>query len=122
MILVDTSVWIDHLRAGDDELAALLNGSRVLMHPFVLGELACGNLRNREMVLRLLKDLPRAAVATDEEVLFFIDRHALMGRGIGYVDAHLLAAVTLSDSARLWTRDKRLRALANELALAYAKD
>ena len=122
MILVDTSVWIDHLRAGDDELAALLNGSRVLMHPFVLGELACGNLRNREMVLRLLKDLPRAAVATDEEVLFFIDRHALMGRGIGYVDAHLLAAVTLSNSARLWTRDKRLRALADELALAYAKD
>ena len=121
MILVDTLVWIDHLRAGDDELAALLNGSRVLMHPFVLGELACGNLRNREMVLRLLKDLPRAAVATDEEVLFFIDRHALMGRGIGYVDAHLLAAVTLSGSTRLWTRDKRLRALANELALYLAR-
>ena len=121
MILVDTSVWIDHLRAGDDELAALLNGSRVLMHPFVLGELACGNLRNRELVLRLLKDLPRAAVATDEEVLFFIERHALMGRGIGYVDAHLLAAVTLSDSARLWTRDKGLRALANELALYLAR-
>ncbi len=124
MILVDTSVWIDHLRAGDDELTELLNGSRVLMHPFVLGELACGNLRNRKEVLRLLKDLPSAAVATDEEVLFFIERHALMGRGIGigYVDAHLLAAVALEGSSRLWTRDKRLRALANELALAYAKD
>lgn len=122
MILVDTSVWIDHLRTGDDELAALLNGSRVLMHPFVLGELACGNLRNRQEVLRLLKALPSTAVATDEEVLFFIERHALTGRGIGYVDAHLLSAVTLDGSSRLWTRDKRLRALANELALAYAKD
>jgi predicted nucleic acid-binding protein len=83
MILVDTSVWVDHLRAGDEDLSTLLNNSQVLMHPFVLGELACGNLRNREMVLRLLKDLPHAALATDDEVLFFIERHALMGRGIG---------------------------------------
>ena len=122
MILVDTSVWVDHLRAGDAELAAMLNGSEVLMHPFVLGELACGNLRNRTEVLALFKDLPRAAVATDEEVLFFIERHALMGRGIGYVDAHLLAAVTLGGGARLWTRDKRLRTAADALALAYEKD
>lgn len=122
MILADTSVWVDHLRAGDAELAALLNGSQVLMHPCVLGELACGNLRNRTEVLALLKDLPRAAVATDEEVLFFIERHALMGRGIGYVDAHLLAAVTLAGGARLWTRDKRLRTVADALALAYEKD
>lgn len=122
MILVDTTVWIDHLRVGDAELAALLNGSLVLMHPFVLGELACGNLRNRIEVLALLKDLPRAAVATDEEVLFFIERHALMGRGIGYVDSHLLAAATLGDRVRVWTRDKRLRMLAYALALAYEKD
>jgi len=122
MILADTSVWVDHLRTGDAELAALLNGSQVLMHPCVLGELACGNLRNRTEVLALLKDLPRAAVATDEEVLFFIERHALMGRGIGYVDAHLLAAVTLGGGARLWTRDKRLRTVADALALAYEKD
>jgi predicted nucleic acid-binding protein len=122
MILVDTSVWVDHLRAGDVELAALLNGSEVLMHPLVLGELACGNLRNRTEVLALLKDLPRAAVATDEEVLFFIERHALMGRGIGYVDAHLLAAVTLGGGTRLWTRDKRLRTVADALALACEKD
>lgn len=121
MILVDTSVWVDHLRAGDAELAALLNGSGVLMHPFVLGELACGNLRNRTEVLALLKDLPRAAVATDEEVLFFIERHALMGRGVGYVDAHLLAAVTLGSGTRLWTRDKRLRPVADALALAYER-
>lgn len=122
MILADTSVWVDHLRTGDAELAALLNGSQVLMHPCVLGELACGNLRNRTEVLALLKDLPRAAVATDEEALFFIERHALMGRGIGYVDAHLLAAVTLGGGARLWTRDKRLRTVADALALAYEKD
>ena len=117
MILVDTSVWIDHLRAGDTELAALLNGNQVLMHPFVLGELACGNLRNRSEVLSLFKDLPHVALAA----LFCIERHALMGRGIGYIDAHLLAAVTLDGLARLWTRDKRLRTLVNSLALTYRK-
>ena len=92
MILVDTSVWIDHLRKGDRGLAALLTASGVLMHPFVIGELACGNLRKRDEVLALLKDLPRVAVASDDEVLFFIERNALMGRGLGYVDVHLLAA------------------------------
>ena len=121
MILVDTSVWIDHLRAGDEELVALLNESRVLMHPFVLGELACGTLSNRDKVLALLKDLPTATVATDEEVLFFIERHTLMGRGIGYVDAHLLAAVELTGATQLWTRDKRLRVLANSLNTAHGK-
>ncbi|WP_018953372.1 type II toxin-antitoxin system VapC family toxin [Thioalkalivibrio sulfidiphilus] len=122
MILVDTSVWVDHLRTGDAALGALLNRSQVLMHPFVVGELACGNLRNRSEVLRLLKDLPQAVVANDEEVLFFIERNALMGRGIGYVDAHLLAAVTLGGSTQLWTRDKRLRSVAETLNLAYGED
>lgn len=122
MILVDTSVWIDHLRTGDEDLAALLNNSQVLMHPFVLGELACGNLHNRNELLALFKDLPRVTVATDDEVLFFIERHALMARGIGYVDAHLLAAVTLGGVTRLWTRDKHLRIVADTLGLAYAKD
>ncbi len=121
MILVDTSVWIDHLRAGDEELVALLNESRVLMHPFVLGELACGTLSSRDKVLTLLKDLPTAAVATDEEVLFFIERHTLMGRGIGYVDAHLLAAVGLTGATQLWTRDRRLRVLADSLNTAYGR-
>ena len=120
MILVDTSVWIDHLRKGDRGLAALLTASGVLMHPFVIGELACGNLRKRDEVLALLKDLPRVAVASDDEVLFFIERNALMGRGLGYVDVHLLAAVALQGSARLWTRDKRFRAAAHSLALGYA--
>lgn len=120
MILVDTSVWVAHLRAGDPALAALLDGNRVAMHPFVLGELACGNLRRRAELLALLGRLPRVAVARDDEVLFFIERHALMGRGIGYLDAHLLAAVALDGGARLWTRDKRLHALAGELGLAVA--
>jgi predicted nucleic acid-binding protein len=118
MILVDTSVWIDHLRSGDEGLAAMLNEARVLMHPFVLGELACGNLHNRVEVLSLLKDLPSSTLASDEEVLFFIEQHALMGRGIGYIDAHLLASVSLDSPAHLWTRDKRLRVLAEEVGLS----
>lgn len=121
MILVDTSVWVDHLRAGDETLSALLTGSRVLMHPSVLGELACGNLRNRDEVLGLLRDLPRVTVASDEEVLFFIERHTLIARGIGYVDAHLLAAVALDGVAQLWTRDKRLRSVAETLSLAFGE-
>jgi predicted nucleic acid-binding protein len=119
MILVDTSVWIDYLRAGDDALASLLNSSRVLMHPFVLGELACGNLNNRLEVLALLKDLPRSPVATDDEVLYFIEQHELMGRGIGHIDAHLLAAVALNGSSKLWTRDKRLQTVAASLSLDF---
>ena len=119
MILVDTSVWIDHLRGADAELADQLNANRVLMHPFVLGELACGNMRNRGEVLALLKGLPRVAAVSDGEVLFFIERHRLMGRGIGYVDCHLLAAVALGGSTRIWTRDKRLQVVADSLALAY---
>jgi predicted nucleic acid-binding protein len=122
MILVDTSVWVDHLRGGDAVLGERLNHSQVQMHPFVLGELACGNLHNRGEVLRLLKALPQAIVASDEEVLFFIQRNALMGQGIGYVDAHLLAAVALGGSAQLWTRDKRLRSVAKALNLAYGEN
>ncbi len=118
MILVDTSVWVDHLRRGVDELIRLLVGSLVLTHSYVVGEIACGNLHNRSEVLTLISDLPRIAVATDEEVLFFIEQHELMGRGIGYIDAHLLAAVSLAAPARLWTRDKRLATLAVERGLA----
>jgi predicted nucleic acid-binding protein len=121
MILVDTSVWVDHLRAGDAALLELLNRSQVQMHPFVLGELAFGNLRSRGEVLRLLKALPQSIVASDQEVLFFIERNALMGRGIGYVDAHLLAAVVLGGSTQLWTRDKHLQSVAEALNLAYGE-
>ena len=119
MILVDSSVWIDHLRAGEPALAELLNAGRVLTHPFVVGELACGNLKNRKGVLSLLQDLPAAPVATDEEVLFFIERRGLMGKGIGYVDAHLLAAISVTGTGRLWTRDKRLGAVAGSIGLAF---
>ena len=122
MILVDTSVWIDHLRTGDDKLAQQLNSSKVLMHPFVLGELACGNLNKRNEILTLFKDLPRSSVATDNEVLFFIEQHKLMGRGIGYIDTHLLAAVALNGSARLWTRDRRLREVCASLSLTCEMD
>ena len=122
MILVDTSVWIDHLRTGDDKLVQQLNSSNVLMHPFVLGELACGNLNNRKEILTLLKDLPKSSVATDNEVLFFIEQHNLMGRGVGYIDTHLLAAVALNGSAKLWTRDKRLRAVCDSLLLTCEMD
>lgn len=121
MILVDTSIWIDHLRKGAPRLAAALEQGSVLMHPFVLGELACGKLKNRREVLRLLGDLPAAPVATDREALDFIEQRALMGRGMGYIDVHLLASVALAGSARLWTRDKRLSAVAAELDLAYAE-
>ncbi len=119
MILVDTSVWIDHLRSGEPGLAMALEGGRVLMHPFVLGELACGNLKNREEVLKLLEDLPAAPTATNPEVLALIDRRALMGRGIGYIDVHLLASAALSDFGRLWTRDRSLAAAATEMELAF---
>ena len=119
MILVDTSVWIDHLRSGDERLADLLNRCQVVIHPFVIGELACGNLRNREEVLRLLSDLPQAVVASQREVLYLIERRKLMGLGIGFVDAHLLASVVLSDTAAIWTRDRRLQKVARKLELSF---
>ncbi len=122
MILVDTSVWIDHLRSGEPALATALEGGRVLMHPFVLGELACGNLENRSEVLRLLGDLPAAPTATDPEALGLIERRALMGRGVGYIDVHLLTSAALAGVGRLWTRDRRLAAVAAELELAFDEE
>lgn len=118
MILVDTSVWIDHLRQNDDALVRLLNDGRVLSHPCVTGELALGNLRNRGAVIGALHDLPQATIATHDEVLLFIEHNMLSGLGIGYVDAHLLAAARLSAGAALWTRDKRLLAASKRLGLA----
>ena len=119
MTLVDTSVWVNHLRANDPNLQALLEDDQVLMHPMVIGELACGNLPNREYVLDLLKELPQMTVADWEEVLFFIERHRLMGRVIGYVDAHLVVAAALTAGARIWTLDRRLRVIAAELDLVH---
>ncbi|MCG6955350.1 MAG: type II toxin-antitoxin system VapC family toxin [Gemmatimonadetes bacterium] len=119
MILVDTSIWVDHLRAGDDGLATALERGLVFTHPFIVGELACGRIRNRGEVLGLLGSLPVGPVATDDEALQYIDFHQLMGRGIGYVDVHLLASTALADGLRLWTRDRRLEEVAAELGMAH---
>ncbi|HZE93006.1 MAG TPA: type II toxin-antitoxin system VapC family toxin [Rhizobacter sp.] len=119
MILVDTSVWVDHLRRGDAQLVELLERGAVAMHPFVVGEIACGSLTDRVSVLELLQDLPMAVVAENDEVLDFLERHRLHGKGIGYVDVHLLTAVALTEGARLWTRDKRLHATAVDLGCAH---
>lgn len=119
MILVDTSVWVDHLRRGDARLVDLLARASVVMHPFVVGEIACGSLRDRAPVLNLLQDLPMAVVAQSDEVLGFIDHHSLSGKGIGYVDVHLLASVALTPGAKLWTRDKKLREVADQLGLVH---
>ena len=119
MILVDTSVWVDHLRRGDARLVDLLERSVVVMHPFVVGEIACGSLHDRVSILELLQDLPAAAVAEGDEVLRFIERHALHGKGVGYVDAHLLASVALTEAVKIWTRDKKLRLVAAMLGCAY---
>ena len=115
MILVDSSVWIDHFRHGESALVGLLDTGQVLAHPFVIGELACGNLHRRTEILRLLGELPQAPVASNSEVLAFIERRKLMGRGIGFVDAHLLASVTLAGSATLLTADRRLSVIAKQL-------
>jgi predicted nucleic acid-binding protein len=120
VILVDSSVWVDHLQKGDATLARMLEYERVLAHPLVVGELALGSLRQRDSILAALEDLPQAMVASETEVLRFINREALYGRGISYVDAHLLASARLTAGGSLWTRDKRLHAVAGQLGLATA--
>jgi predicted nucleic acid-binding protein len=117
VILVDTSLWVEHLRRGLPRLATLLQEGQVLIHPWVIGELACGNLRHRSAVLNLLQGLPAAMVASDAEVLLLIERDRLMGRGIGYVDAHLLASAKLSRCV-LWSQNRSLAALAQVQGLA----
>jgi predicted nucleic acid-binding protein len=118
VILVDTSVWVDHLRRGDAALAELLESSAVAAHQFVVGELACGSLRPKSDVVRLLEELPSATTASHDEVMHFIAAHRLSGKGIGYVDAHLLASAAI-DRIRLWTRDKVLGAAAATLGLGF---
>ncbi len=122
MILVDTAVWIDHFRDGDPALTGLLERGEVLAHPWITGELALGRLSARAEILKLLGDLPQAAVATPAELLAFIERHELFGFGIGYVDAQLLAAATLTSDATLWTNDRRLAAVAARLGAAYPSE
>ena len=118
MILVDTSVWIEHFRVGNESLSRLLDAHQVWVHPFVIGELACDSLENRKEILSRLKCLPSVPAATHSEVLFFVERNRLAGLGIGYVDLHLLTAVALVPPARLWTRDRRLATVANNMGYA----
>lgn len=118
MVLVDTSVWIDHLRSKEPLLVNLLGNNQVLGHPFVRGELALGNLPQRQNILGLLDNLPQAPVAFEDEINPFIETHALFGLGIGLVDVHLLASAQLAINAQLWTRDKRLLKVATQFNLA----
>ena len=121
MILVDTSVWIDHLRNDNSGLISLLDQNCVVMHPMVLGELACGNLPNRQELLHLWQHLESIPTTSHDEALFFIERIGLMGKGIGYVDVHLLASVALAGGTKLWTLDQRLAQVATELKFAWTE-
>jgi predicted nucleic acid-binding protein len=120
LILVDTSVWINHLHKPIPALVEALERGAVLMHPFIVGELACGQLAKRREVLGLLSTLPQSTMATDEEMLPFIEHHRLMGKGLGYIDAHLLASVMLTEATQLWTADKGLAAMADQLRIGFA--
>jgi len=119
VILVDTSVWIDHLHKTVPLLVDALEGGDVATHPFIIGEIACEEIARRREVLDLLSTLPTGILATDQEALHFIEHHRLMGKGIGYIDAHLLASVMLTKGATLWTRDKRLAVIAEKLRIGF---
>jgi predicted nucleic acid-binding protein len=118
MVIVDTSIWVTHLRKGSRQLEKLLMDGEVMCHPFIIGELACGNLKNRNEIISLLQSLPMASTVEFNEFLFLIDRCHLMGKGIGFVDVHLLASARLI-GVRLWTADKRLKSAADLLELAF---
>jgi predicted nucleic acid-binding protein len=118
MVLVDTSVWVSHLQSGNARLGELLDQGKVIAHPFVIGELACRKLKNRHEILSLLKALPAATCAEDEEVFQFIEDQRLMGLGLGFVDVHLLAAARLT-AVPLWTNDKRLKSAAIRLHVNF---
>jgi predicted nucleic acid-binding protein len=119
VILVDTNIWIDHLHQADETLSGLLDDQNFWIHPFVIGEVMLGNLKDRQLTLEFFQDMPQAEIAMDNEVLSLIDDHELYGLGIGYVDAHLLASAKLMPGTRVWTRDKRLAAAAERLGLAF---
>jgi len=118
MVLVDTSVWVRHLWEGDPDLKQLLNDGQVICHPYIVGELACGNMKNRREVLPLMQALPQATLASHEEVLRFIELNSLMGKGLGYIDVHLCASALLT-RVPVWTYDKRLNAANETLGIRY---
>ena len=119
MILVDTSVWIDHLRSNEERLVHLLDQAQVVMHPMIWGELACGNLKNRSILIKLWQNLPHISEATHNEAMFCLEQRKLMGCGVGYVDLHLLTSTLLTPNIQFWTRDKRLRDIAVEMGCAW---
>lgn len=116
MVLVDTSVWVEHFRRGKVGLETLLDRGEVLCHPFVAGELACGNLRNRSQILSLIETLPKVLLAEHEEVMLFIEKHRLMGKGLGYIDMHLLASAVLTN-VPLWTMDRKLGHVSSNMGI-----
>ena len=118
MVIVDTSIWVTHLRQGSQQLGKLLMDAEVMCHPFIIGELACGNLDNRNEIISLLQSLPMAPTIEFDEFLFFIDRNHLMGKGVGFVDVHLLASAQLT-GVPLRTADKRLKSAADQLELTF---
>jgi predicted nucleic acid-binding protein len=118
VVIVDTSVWINHFKSSDLDLVVLLDNNKVLMHDFVIGEIACGSLKARAQKLELLNDLPKPMVADISEVLFFIEKNKLMSKGVGFVDTHLLASASIS-KCKVWTYDKRLQLAAEQLKLSY---
>ena len=118
MVLVDTSIWVTHLRQGTRRLEKLLMDAEVMCHPFIIGELACGNLKNRNEIISLLQSLPMTPTIEFDEFLFFLDRNDLMGKGVGFVDVHLLASAQLI-GVLLWTADKRLKSAADQLYLTF---
>lgn len=120
MVIVDTSIWVNHLRKGDKHLEKLLLDAEVICHEFVIGELACGNLKNRTEILSLLQSLPHSPTVDPQEFHYFIDKHQLMGRGIGFVDVHLLASAQLS-RLPIWTADNKLTAVSEDLQLQYSR-
>lgn len=120
MILADTSIWVNHLRGGNNCLKDYLEEGHILVHPFIIGELACGNLKNRVAILTMMGNLPGSVTASDEEVMEFINTRSLFGRGIGYIDMHLLAATALTRDTLLWTADKRLEKVAMQESLGYS--
>ena len=119
MVLVDTSIWVNHLRRNDQTLVRLLEASKVITHPHIIGELSLGSLKNRKTVLSLLRNLPQVPLATDQEVHSMIEHHSLYGKGIGYIDAHLLAGALLLPGTKLWTQDRRLRVVADDMGIAW---
>jgi len=120
MVIVDTSIWVDHLRKGSLHLEKLLLEAKVVCHPFVIGELACGNIKNRNEFLSLIQTLPMAPIINLDEFLYFVEQNKLMDKGIGFIDTHLLASARLSEIP-LWTSDKKLKSVSMELNIAYTQ-